>query len=134
MNKERLNKVAEFLDQLDESEFSYGELVKSWSGGSHPCGSVCCALGWFPKIVPNDWIWIPHTMMPERLTVALKEPELPLVYGFRGAEKWLDIDMSVVTELFATGSVGPQAKNIKPAHIAERIKHLLETRQTTTSR
>jgi hypothetical protein len=59
MNLENMNKVIEFLRTLEESKFNFRAVVSSQTvdENSHICGSVCCAVGWFPKIFPDTVYW-----------------------------------------------------------------------------
>lgn len=54
MRKDRLLKLAEFLDALPRSKFDIESLVREERGG---CGTVCCAIGWMPKVDPKNWEW-----------------------------------------------------------------------------
>jgi hypothetical protein len=56
MNRERLNRLADFLDTLDPERFS----IHTWATGDlHECGTVGCAAGW-------------ATMIPEFAEAGLK--------------------------------------------------------------
>lgn len=48
MNKERLLKLADFLDTLDPNRFYYGSFVgDDWQGRPDlSCGTTACAVGW----------------------------------------------------------------------------------------
>ena len=48
MNKERLIKLADFLDTLKPVQFNFRYV---WENG--PCGSVGCAMGWAPNVFPE---------------------------------------------------------------------------------
>ena len=52
MNKEKLLKLASFLDELPEHRFFYGSWVGSTWGGKEDlsCGTTACALGWAATI------------------------------------------------------------------------------------
>ena len=61
MNKERLNKLADFLDGLDSDKFDYSNVVTKFdseqSCGTVSCGTVCCAMGWTPLVFPELVHW-----------------------------------------------------------------------------
>ncbi len=61
MNKDKLNKLADFLDNLEDSKFYFGSVVEDWVGfeKDYVCGSVCCAIGWTPKLFPDEVKWAP---------------------------------------------------------------------------
>lgn len=52
----RLKKLADFLWQLENEKFNFGSWVFKEENG---CGTVCCALGWMPK-VDKRWEWVLH--------------------------------------------------------------------------
>lgn len=56
MNKERLLKLADFLDTLEESKFDFSKVV---SKHDNECGTVCCAMGWTPHVFPEEVEWDP---------------------------------------------------------------------------
>jgi len=60
MYKDKLNKLADFLDGLDESKFYFGSVVDKWVGDGREnlCGSVCCAIGWAPTLFPDEVQWM----------------------------------------------------------------------------
>jgi hypothetical protein len=49
MNIEKLLKLCDFLDTLPPEKFNYDK-----------CGTVCCAVGWLPKLFPDDWEWLKY--------------------------------------------------------------------------
>jgi hypothetical protein len=56
MNKERLLKLAEFLDGLDDSKFNFAHVVETYNP-LNCCGTVCCAMGWTPVVFPDIVKW-----------------------------------------------------------------------------
>lgn len=54
MNKDRLLKLADFLETLPDEKFDFRKYVKKDDG---LCGTVCCAIGWCPAVFPNEWYW-----------------------------------------------------------------------------
>ena len=52
---ERLLKIADFLEELPPEKFNFRDYV---SESKNDCGTVCCAIGWLPKIFPEDFYWI----------------------------------------------------------------------------
>jgi hypothetical protein len=70
MNKERLLKLADFLDALPPERFNYGSWVgDDWKGMQDlSCGTTACALGWattIPEIVgPTGLCLRRNTLMP----------------------------------------------------------------------
>jgi hypothetical protein len=54
MNKtyfKRLEKLADFLDKLPREKFNFADLVSEID--KKGCGTVCCAIGWTPKVLPH---------------------------------------------------------------------------------
>ncbi len=57
-DKELLIKLVQGLKTLDESQFDYSEYVAEYDNYKD-CGTVCCAWGWVPALVPESGIrWI----------------------------------------------------------------------------
>lgn len=65
MNKERLLKMAGFLEALPPHKFDFDTYVRV--GRKHPaealaapeehCGTTACAVGWMPAIFPDEFEW-----------------------------------------------------------------------------
>lgn len=56
--KQRLLRVARFLDKLPEEKFDFSKVVSHRD--ENCCGTVCCAVGWMPKIDPKNWFWFAY--------------------------------------------------------------------------
>lgn len=56
MKKDKLLKLAAFLDTLEEDKFDLAQVAIS-DDEDPMCGSVCCAVGWTPKIFPEEVRW-----------------------------------------------------------------------------
>lgn len=54
IERKRFIKLADFLEELPEQDFYFGDVVKC---GTHECGTVCCAIGWTPRIFPDLVRW-----------------------------------------------------------------------------
>lgn len=74
MNKERLLKLADFLEELPETKFNFLEVIYKYDEINN-CGSVCCAVGWTPRLFPDEVSWDgfqklinPHTNTQEPYT------------------------------------------------------------------
>lgn len=56
MNKDRLLKLVDFLNNLDEDKFDFEEIVGDYNNELN-CGTLCCAIGWLPRVFPNLVEW-----------------------------------------------------------------------------
>lgn len=57
-NYEKLEKLAAFLEKLPSAKFNFADVVtKSSTKNGHMCGSICCAIGWTPKLFPKEVGW-----------------------------------------------------------------------------
>lgn len=56
MDKVKLLKLASFLRELPPKEFNFGDVVTEWDD-KRECGSICCAIGWTPKVFPDEVQW-----------------------------------------------------------------------------
>jgi len=58
MKAEKLLKLADFLDKLDDDKFWFGTVVNMWERKEkNTCGTVCCAMGWTPQVFPDEVGW-----------------------------------------------------------------------------
>lgn len=55
INFERLEKLAAFLQVLPSEKWDFSEIVKEED--ENGCGTVCCAMGWTPKVFPELAQW-----------------------------------------------------------------------------
>ena len=56
MYYDRLLTLAKFLNTLQPKQFNFQNWVTEFDYGNS-CGTVCCAVGWMPKIFPLDVKW-----------------------------------------------------------------------------
>lgn len=56
IHRKRLEKLAVLLDELPSSKWNFSLLVSEMNY-THNCGSVCCAIGWTPKLFPRMVEW-----------------------------------------------------------------------------
>jgi hypothetical protein len=56
MNKQNLIKMVDFLKALPPEKFYFGKVVAEFDL-EHRCGTVCCAVGWMPKVFPDLVRW-----------------------------------------------------------------------------
>lgn len=52
----RLQKLHDFLRELKTKSFDFGAWINNYDY-EKSCGTVCCAIGWLPKIDPKNWKW-----------------------------------------------------------------------------
>lgn len=55
VERKRLEKLIQFLDNLLPERFNFGDVVSHLDRNS--CNSVCCAIGWTPAIFPRMVHW-----------------------------------------------------------------------------
>lgn len=59
MNKIRfglLATIARGLEAMPPTQFDFRHLIRDFDP-VNGCGTVCCAIGWFPRWFPKDWKW-----------------------------------------------------------------------------
>ena len=61
MNIENFNKLINFLNNLEKEKFNLSTVVNEYDF-INDCGTVCCAVGWFPNIFQNC-SWKTYGMM-----------------------------------------------------------------------
>jgi len=130
MNRERLLKLADFLDKLPEEVFdlsiltevsdpvSYGGRVNLKSmleetikNEFKPCGAVACAIGWMPACFPGELVW------DCRSDVMLKDQS---AWNFLAMQKFLGIELRDCDELFSI--FGYTELNPSPQDVAAKIR------------
>jgi hypothetical protein len=88
IQKERLLKLAEFLDSLPEEKFDFMQVmciegkppIEALAAGHEDCGTKGCAIGWCPVVFPELVTWVPGpTFYSEVKYVAMIDG--PLVYA-----------------------------------------------------
>ena len=57
MNKERLLKLADFLQELPKDKFDFTSVVEEYDR-ENECGTLCCAIGWTPAVFPDLVKWL----------------------------------------------------------------------------
>lgn len=85
------------------------------------CGTVACAIGWLPKIVPETEITL--KVDPNFPTLGL-EPRYGYYKGFEAVEKYFNLPNDVVMEVFTTS--GYASSDPRPSTVARRILNLLK--------
>lgn len=136
MNKERLITLREFLKTLKQEQFEYNAIVSKAEGN---CGTTCCAIGWMPKIDPENFQWFRHHLKGP-LNVCMKGKG-----GFyytnsateQDAAEYFDIPASVADTIFWNADKfynGSMLDNqIRPAHLIEIINWVLENNPKDSS-
>lgn len=56
LHKQRLAKLAAFLRELPSKKFDFQWVVREFDPKTN-CGTVCCAVGWTPKVFPKLVKW-----------------------------------------------------------------------------
>ena len=112
MNIEKMNKLIDFLHDLEEDKFEFNEVVAETDGNS--CGTVCCAVGWFPTIFPEETEWYKPVRDGAALKVRIKGEAIG-EYD-RVAERVLGLP-----ELIAGAQFTPYQYETNPGCISEAV-------------
>lgn len=116
MNKKRLLKLAAFLRKLPAEKFNINDVVTRWDNN---CGSICCAMGWTPKVFPKLIQWTPNGPYKLKLCREAEGEHFDEV-----AVKLFKISFFQVSCLFGPGYYDG---NVTPCMVAERIDNLWKT-------
>lgn len=129
MNKERLIKIAEFLENLPEHKFDFSAYVIL--GSKQPlealcsleehCGTTACAIGWLPAIFPESFKWVKD--WSDELSPALVEND---EWNENDIRDFLEIDQRNYDFLFIPGS-SSLYNEAKPKEVAEQIRQFILT-------
>jgi hypothetical protein len=122
---DRRTKLAAFLRTLPAEEWDYSTFVSRYSPQEkHPCGTCCCAAGWLPKILPNDWRWVESgcTLVPMRIGGRGGPNELRLV-DMEDVAEFLGIDELAAEEIFTSAHVllDREMEEVTPSDIADLL-------------
>lgn len=129
MNKTRLLKLARFLESLPPESFNFSDVV---SKSTESCGSVCCAIGWTPKVFPKLIKWYRRASLAK---LGLMMGDCDVDYIMAG-KNLFDITFQESRKLFSPSQtlswwVG---KNIgaagKPEEVALSIRKFIEWKET----
>lgn len=55
VERRHLEKLIQFLEKLEPNRFKFSEVISQVD--VRGCGSVCCAIGWTPKVFPRLVRW-----------------------------------------------------------------------------
>lgn len=130
MKKQRLLKLAAFLDKLPPKQFDLGTYVKSTENG---CGTVCCAIGWCPKVFPAHWVWNARSIAGLSLK-SCDSGDALYFGGMDAAAKFFGIELRDAEHLFAYDPcAGPYSRfaswtNVPPKRVAEEIRKFVGAR------
>lgn len=122
VGNERLLKVANFLDQLKESEFDFDSYVAEDDGKG--CGTVCCAIGWLPKLFPDSWKWYLDSywnILCPRLI------DSNFIREFEATAVFFEITGNEANYLFDPNDSG-LGRHAKPAQVANHIRKFVSSR------
>lgn len=136
MHKDRLEKLASFLDVLPDEKFDFGTVVsengepmlKALKLGAVYCGTVACAIGWMPAVFPRSIAWRKRRSWDSTLNVAFKKRRTKI--NFEVAEEWFDLTSDQAEVLFAPYSSGyglkPLSPSATPKTVARRIRTFMQ--------
>lgn len=81
MNSQRLLKLAHFLYNLDESKFNLEQIVSKNNGKTNgakivdlqnqSCGTTACAVGWCPRVFPDNARWVDAVCGPNEVGIVM---------------------------------------------------------------
>lgn len=117
--RRRWNKLINFLENLAPDKFNIqGWVMESCIVGKRECGTVCCAIGWFPKIFPRTFKWAAWSIQK--------------INGYVDSEysmtaNHLNITMNESMDLF-TGTGNILGENPTPQMLANRLKEVYATK------
>lgn len=132
LRKGRLYKLAAFLDSLSKRSFKFSRVVdrSNEDRDGNICGTVCCAVGWLPKLFPSHWEWISNTV---EITADLrKNTDSP--DWVDSASKFFGITYLQSMCLFSPGckrdwAPGMLAYNATPKQVADSIRQFVKWKE-----
>lgn len=139
IQRERMQKLIEFLEELEPSKFNIANLITKYDY-TNECGTVCCAVGWLPAVFPNLVKWERDLMSGEAcLALANDEANKDDSFGYFWWEipcQIFGIELEQVEMLFNPYYVGkhddypidlPNEPTTKttPKELAENLRYFL---------
>ena len=115
LHRERLLKLADFLDTLKRKQFDYSDYVTEYDY-KNKCGTVCCAIGWCPAVFPEDWRWRRGVFVN---SVGTKNGST--------RHDWFGLSLSEFEYLFCPGDSGLPS-NATPKRVAKHIRKFVESK------
>ena len=120
--KQRLLKLADFLESLPRGRFDLSIIAKYGDNGNTPaekgCGTAACAIGWTPVVFPRACTYTPALCGYEReLSVVSKETGS---IDFNFAEEFFGLNAAESNYLFMPDSY-PESRRGKKS-VAGRIR------------
>lgn len=115
MNRERLTKLADFLDTVPEPAFN----IDRWQGS---CGTVACAVGWATKI--PEFIEAGFKMM-NMGSYYESVPVFENRFRWNAVTEFFDINYEQAMYLFSGFKYDMPGWQVTPAMVAERIREVL---------
>lgn len=118
MKRKRLKHLILVLEQVEKLGRKF-DMGVWWAQLDHECGTSACALGWACQ---DPWFLSKGLHLNE-----LKEPQFGTNRTLDAAAAFFDIDINASLELFNPTTWDIPWKDIKPQHVIDRIKNLLES-------
>lgn len=132
---ERLKKMAEFLRELRPAKFRITQMVTGYGldESNNICGTICCALGWMPKVFPEDAFWKQRGMY-DRPRVRLTETPRTSLDHLQIGSRFFGLDMLETNRLFnsrdqAMETGGILSKDCTPNDVAAEIEKFLKEKE-----
>lgn len=122
--KQRLLKLADFLEALPRGRFDLDFIAKKNNKGEQPavntCGTVACAIGWTPVVFPKHCGYTKICMYGTDKDLAVYSKECPELKDFYFAEEFFGLDNKEAFYLFMPESY-PEGRRGKSS-VANRIR------------
>lgn len=132
MNKERLLKLAAFLDTLPKERFNFRvfadergkPMLEALAAGSTDCGTVGCGLGWCPALFPDliKWTpsgWFQHSTRRDVLMIKTGSTGIP------AGEELFNLSEREAEYLFVPNESHLDS-SATPAQLAQHIRNFVE--------
>lgn len=133
MNKERLIKMAEFLEKLPEHKFDFSSYVhlgskspsEALANPEEHCGTTACAIGWLPAMFPESFKWVGENIgsWGNDMLPVLIENDMWSEGDIRG---FLGINFTAYDFLFIPDS-SPLDKDADAKQVARQIREFVST-------
>ena len=124
VHKNRLLKLATFLETLPPERFDLsGFVIEYKTKGGRACGTVCCAVGWCPKVFPDHWRWKEYTYNDGCIPKLKRNPSGILL----DIKAFFGINDADIEYLFMPGKYPQGHRNAK--YVARRIRSFVKRQE-----
>ena len=122
MYYDRLLTLAKFLNTLQPKQFNFQSWVTEFDSNIN-CGTVCCAVGWMPKVFPHDVKW---SVVTQRSITLRNHQHLNNPTSINTAAEFFGLGVPAVSHLFLAMPDNQFDAGTTAPQVAQHIRNFVE--------